>query len=119
MAQPEPLLFPSTLPAPPPPSPPLSCLLTHFAGGAPNEPQLLFAVIFCNWTSRPFRPLLYHPELVQKLHMFDPYVLSGCFTVWVQEPGQRERVLGSSLPSRRVSDILPQTQQRPNPGTWL
>lgn len=79
------------LPAPPPASsPPLSCLLTHFAGGAPNEPQPLFAVIFCNWTSRPFRPLLHHPELVQNLHVFDPYVSSGCFTVWVQEPGQRE-----------------------------
>ena len=75
----EPSLFPlHRLPAPPPASSPLlSCLLTHFAGGAPNEPQPLFADIFCNWTSRPFHPLLCHPELVQNLHVFDPYVSSG------------------------------------------
>ena len=40
-------------------------------------------------------------------------LLSGCRSL------DRERVLGSPLPSRRVSGILPRTQQRPNPGTRL
>lgn len=52
----------------------------------------------------------------QKLHMFDPYVLSGCFTVWVQEPGQRERVLEPLAALEAGGDITPADCLATTPG---